>query len=232
MGQPSSKRRRALFWVGVVLLSISALWWILLIVSGGDTDDTVITGVITTIVPVGIGIYGIWRGRETPAADVQRRIEHAIEPVRETQQSVGLIKKGTFWVGLLFILFGIPIIWLGLDPAGLSLGWDLTDKDLGGGLLLIGTGLFPVLIGIWFMGITTRVTFNQPPGYMTVTLGHIPVFLWFLRVKSISREDLQNSTVTGHPLVKIVMKSGKELKLWTWRFDEAETLAQRIREFS
>lgn len=141
-------------------------------------------------------------------------------------------KKGTFWVGLLFMLFGMPIIWLGLDLAGLRIGWNLADKNLGGGLGLMGAGLFSVLIGIWFVGITTKVTFDQPSGYMTVTLGHIPIFLWFLRTKHISKKEARTITVTGYPLVKIVMESGKELRLWTWRFDEVESLSQKIKEFA
>ncbi len=236
MKQSNGQKKRAWFLVSVVLLSISALWWLLTILAVvgvvGEPQDTgweilsgvtftdaveaFVVGVMFTTIPIGIGIYSLRRSRkaqDTPAEIVAR------------------LSEWLFWVGLLFIVFGIPIILIGLDSTGLSLGLDSTDKDLGGGLGLIAVGIFAVLIGIWFMGITTKVTFDQPPGYLTVTLGHIPVFLWFLRKKRISREEARTVTVTGHPLVKIVMKSGKELKLWTWRFDEVEPLARRIAEF-
>ncbi len=153
-----------------------------------------------TAIPTGIGIYSLRRSRK--AQDTEAEI-------------VSRVSDLAFWFGLLFIVFGIPIILLGLD---------LIDKNLGGGLGLIRVGLFAVLVGIWFVGVTTKVTFDQPPGYMTVSRGHIPVFLWFSRTKPISAEEARTVTVAAYP-VKITMKSGKELKLWTWRFDEAEPLA-------
>lgn len=210
----SGRKRSRWFWVGIALLSLSLLFWLMITLTmisdpRFEGVDAFVVGVMFTTIPIGIGIYSLRRSRktqDTPAEIVSRLPELA------------------FWSGLLFIVFGIPIILLGFDGA-------LTDKDLGGGLGLIAVGIFAVLIGIWFMGITTKVTFDQPPGYLTVTLGHIPVFLWFLRKKRISREEARTVTVTGHPLVKIVMKSGKELKLWTWRFDEVEPLARRILAF-
>jgi len=214
MKQPTSQKRRAWFWVGVTLLSLSVLFWLMITLTmiydlGFEGVDAFVVGVMFTTIPTGIGIYSLQRSRK--AQDTATEI-------------VSRLSELAFWSGLLFIVFGIPIILLGLDGA-------LTDKDPGGGLGLIAVGIFAVLIGIWFMEVTTKVTFDQPPGYLTVTLGHIPVFLWFLRKKSISREEARTVTVTGHPLVKIVMKSGKELKLWTWRFDEAELLEQRILDF-
>jgi hypothetical protein len=35
--------------------------------------------------------------------------------------------------------------------------------------------------GIWMAGFTTTITFNRDTGTMTVTRGHIPLFLWSLR---------------------------------------------------
>lgn len=177
-------------------------------ISDPESEDGVafVVGLMFTAIPTGIGIYSLRRSRK--AQDTEAEI-------------VSRVSDLAFWFGLLFIVFGIPII---------LLGWDLIDKNLGGGLSLIGVGLFAVLVGIWIVGVTTKVTFNQPPGYMTVTLGHIPIFLWFLRKKCISREDARNSTVAAYP-VKITMKSGKELKLYGWQHDEAEPLARRILDF-
>ena len=56
------------FWVGVTLLSISGLWWLLLIlVDPGDISGWLLTGVVTTIIPIGIGIYCLRRGRKPRA---------------------------------------------------------------------------------------------------------------------------------------------------------------------
>jgi hypothetical protein len=239
MKRSTGKARRAWFWVGITLLVISILWWQMLLLVPGDIGGTIITGVVTTAVPIGIGIYSLRRSRKAVGKHISYRTYYSrsgyvdYKPIlKDTgRDKVSRLSDWVFWIGLLLMLFGLPIMWLGLDLAGLNLGWDIAEKNPSG-LGLVGAGLFPVLVGIWFLGITTKVTFNQPPGYITVTLGHIPVFLWFLRTRRISREDARNSTVTGYPLVKIVMKSGKELKLWTYPLDEVEPLAQRIKEFS
>ncbi len=220
MKQPAGQKRSAWFWVGVTLLSLSALFWlwfILTVISDPESEDGVafVVGLMFTAIPTGIGIYSLRRSRK--AQDTEAEI-------------VSRVSDLAFWFGLLFIVFGIPIILLGLDLAGLSLGWDLIDKNLGGGLSLIGVGLFVVLIGIWIVGVTTKVTFDQPPGYLTVNLRHIPVFLWFSRTKRISGEEARTVTVAAYP-VKITMKSGKELKLYVWQRDEAEPLARRILDF-
>jgi len=71
MKRTASKGGRAWFWLGTVLLSISALWWliiVLIIVSEGDGATGVLVGVVTTVVPVGIGVYGVIHGRRHPVA--------------------------------------------------------------------------------------------------------------------------------------------------------------------
>ncbi len=81
----------------------------------------------------------------------------------------------------------------------------MADKNLGGGFALIGAGLGLVLVGIWMMGLNTKAIFNQSSGHMTMTRGAIPVFLWFLRTKRISREELRSAL--GDPDEFIVFDS-------------------------
>ena len=84
--QSTGKGRRSWFWAGVVLLSISALFWliiILVIVSKGDGAGALV-GVLFTAVPIGIGSYGIRRGRKKPSVEMQL----GTEPAFTTQQAV------------------------------------------------------------------------------------------------------------------------------------------------
>lgn len=71
MRETVGRKRGAWFWTGVILLTISALLWlviILLIVSKGDGAGALV-GVLFTAIPIGIGIYGIRRGRKTPTVE-------------------------------------------------------------------------------------------------------------------------------------------------------------------
>ena len=63
MKQPSGQKSSAWFWVGFALLTLSAGWVTLVIIVTVDEGNggMVIAGLIT-LVPIGIGIYGIWRG--------------------------------------------------------------------------------------------------------------------------------------------------------------------------
>ena len=233
MKQSASQKRGAWFWVGVTLLSLSALLWLVSLPEGiGDfvEDHDVanfISGLVVllclTAIPIGIGIYGVWSG-------VEKRDEI-------------VIKGPMVWIMLSIFLalpLGILFIFIGLDLVGL-IGWNLADKNLGGGLGLLFVGFFSFLVGLWSIGLTTRVTFNQPPEYITITHGHIPVFLWFLRTKRISREESRSTFISSpskvypdgafSPRVTVVMKSGKRLKLWSCHQHDAETLTQRILEF-
>ena len=96
------------------------------------------------------------------------------------------------------------------------------------------------------VGMTTKVKFDKPPGYMTVTSGYCQLFLWFLRTKRISRDEARSvfvssaermagssgETATGYN-VMVIMSSGKESKLYDagWKKDKADYLARRIAEF-
>ena len=70
MKRSASEGRRVWFWVGTVLLSISALWWLLIVIIIASEGDSaaVLVGVVTTVVPIGIGVYGVVRGRRRPVA--------------------------------------------------------------------------------------------------------------------------------------------------------------------
>lgn len=250
MKQSTGKGRRAWFWIGVILLSVSALWWILLIVSVGDKGDAFLTGVITTVVPIGIGIYGIMRSRKAQAVEVQLGSEPAVKPVQETQHRLGLTKeskseilmKMPWWFRVVAwgeLLVGLTFL-IEFLPASLA---DPNSETL----IPAGFGLLFLLLGIWMVGMTTKVTFHTPLGYMTVIRGYCPLFLWFLRIKRISREEARSvfvssaarmagsggATATGYN-VMVIMSSGKEVKLYDagWKKDKAENLAKRILDFA
>ena len=73
MTESDGRKGRAWFWVGVALLSSSVLFWFILIwgvaANSEDISDTLLAGVIFTVIPVGIGVYGIWWSRKTRAAE-------------------------------------------------------------------------------------------------------------------------------------------------------------------
>ena len=83
MKQSAERGGRAWFWVGIVLLCLSALLWliiILVIASDGDGAG-IVAGLMFTAIPIGIGIYGIWRGkRQTLTQQISRR------PIRTGQE--------------------------------------------------------------------------------------------------------------------------------------------------
>ncbi len=53
--------------------------------------------------------------------------------------------------------------------------------------------------GIWMAGFISTIRFNTDS--ITVTRGHIPLFLWWLRKRNISRESAATASVTCHPIV-------------------------------
>ena len=78
MKDPAS-RKSTWFWVGVTLISLSALFWLIVIltIESEGAGEVVLFGVICTAIPVGIGIYGVVRGRESlEAATLTRERTH------------------------------------------------------------------------------------------------------------------------------------------------------------
>ena len=64
-----SRGRRRSIWicVGIILLSISALFWLVVVavvVAGvQDEDSMIFAGLLLSIVPIGVGIYCVWHGK-------------------------------------------------------------------------------------------------------------------------------------------------------------------------
>ena len=98
MKQSSGKGRQTWFWVGVTLLALSALWWLTSIFAMIDepqaVGDIAIFAVICTVIPIGIGIYGVLRGKKVFAT-----ISSAQKGWRELSQS-----RAAVWavVGIIF----------------------------------------------------------------------------------------------------------------------------------
>ena len=104
-----------------------------------------------------------------------------------------------------------------------------------------GINAFMFLFAIWLLGSTTKITLL--PGYIVVSRGHIPLFLWFLRTKYISTDEAKSAFVDTEPweteasrgetyLVRVVRESGKSVTLHEDQdYDVAHHLVQRIREF-
>jgi hypothetical protein len=62
------RRRRSIWtWVGVILLSISALFWLVVIAAkvaeAQDAGSMILAGLFLSIVPIGVGIYCVWHGK-------------------------------------------------------------------------------------------------------------------------------------------------------------------------
>lgn len=140
-----------------------------------------------------------------------------------------------FW---LILLFGVglgAIIWEGANT-------DLWIPGL--------IGLLLSLVGIWMVGMTTKAAFNQLLGHITIARGHVPLFLWFLRTKRISREEARSVFVdsiqrwvysggtTGGRVtvyaVKVITSLGKKPTLYDGGNSRgaADYLAKRILDFA
>ena len=96
MQQPTGQKKGVWFWVGVVLLSVSALWWLLIVLilvsEPEDVAVTVVVSLILTAVPMGVGIYCMMHGRKPRGVEVQQSPEptYVSQPVAKPAQSVKL----------------------------------------------------------------------------------------------------------------------------------------------
>ena len=138
------------------MLSISALWWLILLISvDNDMGDTVLTGVFTTVVPVGIGIYGIIRGWKPRAvkelvskeALVARETETVIRQKEESITTRNLLIKARRAFGyalsvlsIMFLVVGLFVVMMPfVDPEVWTTSGDrLTMFATGGSFSLIG----------------------------------------------------------------------------------------------
>lgn len=147
---------------------------------------------------------------------------------KETQAQIVVRSRFDKVVRIFLTLVGCLLIAIGVY-VGYNLGF-------------YASGLICILIGGIVPDMGTKVTFNQPPGYMTVTRR----FCWlFSRRKRVSREEARNVRVRsvwrlssmphGHGWayqVRVTMKSGKEVSLYIgWERDRADYLAQKILDF-
>jgi len=155
------------------------------------------------------------------------------------------------WLGLLIFvaMFIVGLVGILIDAS--IVGYSMTV-----------IAFLLILQGIGMVGMTTKLTFNKPQGFITVTSGHVPLFLWFKRTRIISKEEgnstffvfRDTSTLIGQigtllltlmllvPIyrpatisyqVKMVTASGEEAKLFESRKAElADYLANRILSFS
>ncbi len=243
MRQSTGRKSSAWFWVGVVLLYASALWWLIAIATIVAEPEYIVEGIIgsliVTVIPIGIGVYCIRRGKKGQAREVQQSVYRIKDEGSKIVIRLLVLFYVAAWILLLFgvgLVFGVVLV-----PAAL-MEWAGDPSGANGEIYwIVGTGLFLVLLGIWMVGITTKITFNQPPGYMTVTLGMWPLFLWFLRTKRISKEDARSAFVrSGEPAswhtayqARVVMESGKEVTLVEdGNPSVSNYLVRRILEFS
>ena len=67
-----------------------------------------------------------------------------------------------------------------------------------GGIAIV---VLSAVAGIWMVGAVTRIDFSQYAESISVTRGHVPLFLWFQRTKRVSREDAKTARV--RPLARL-----------------------------
>ncbi len=244
MKQPIGQKRRIWFWVGVVLLSVSALLWLIFIwASEEDIGDTVLVGIMFTAIPIAIGVFCVWRGKKASTAEMNRETKPTLQSFREASQSIRnvndngskIVFKLPWWfrvVAWLVLLIGLLIF---LTNLGSILAGEGEDAFWGAGI-----SLSLAIVGIWMVGMTTKVTFDKPLGHITVIRGHLLFFLWFFRTKRISRGEAKSAFACvvdhwwdehSHHEVRVVANSGREVKLLdAGRYqDAADYIAKRIK---
>lgn len=96
-----------------------------------------------------------------------------------------------------------------------------------------------VLAGIWLAGYRSTISFDAEN--MTITRGHIPLFVWWSRYQTVSKESARTAIVTSHRIftdmteywVDVETPSGKSLPVFKWESpDEAEYLLDRMKRWS
>lgn len=174
--------------------------------------------------------------------------------IKDTQSEIVIRKARMVFRVLagLMALIGMMFFIAGLVHFIAGLVQSLTEVDsayLIGAGIMAGIGLFVALLGNSLRTMSTKINFNIPPGYITVTLGYYPSFLPSLRTRVISREEAKSVFVYpvehtviplfGNPYthtssyrINVVMLSGKEITLHTdARQHIANRLAERILDF-
>jgi len=85
------RKKGAWFWVGITLLSPCALWWLPPIISAEDKGDAVLAGVITTVIPIGVGTYGVWRASRALAGKVSAKEIASLRDARSVESLIKLL---------------------------------------------------------------------------------------------------------------------------------------------
>ena len=100
--------------------------------------------------------------------------------------------------------------------------FKIASGEAGAGSVVL-ISIIPILAagGIWMAGGTTTVRLNYYSDSMTISRGYIPIFFWWQRTKSISRETARSVRVTSKEWVdsteyrvEIEMRPGKKLFLF------------------
>jgi len=169
---------------------------------------------------------------------VARRPEAPQDPRIDKDSQSEIVIRGphSTLAGVLGVGFGLLVFSVGLT------GSVLDEAQRVAWLVVAAGGVLVIALGIWGAGLTTRIAFNEPPGYITVTRRHILLFFTFLATKRLSTE--QARTVSVHPIqvdwffiertayqVRVIMTGKKVTLHQDWEQDEADYLAQRISEF-
>lgn len=67
MKRPKEWQASTWIWLGLILLSLTALWWLLLSLATAvrpeSTTSIIIFGFLVSAIPFGAGVYSFWRGR-------------------------------------------------------------------------------------------------------------------------------------------------------------------------
>ena len=94
-------KRSRWFWVGVALLSMSALAWLGAIIATAleepeNVVDAIVGAVALTAIPIGIGIYCIWRGKKAASIEAERQHAEGVYPSEPLGKTVREAKSKAY----------------------------------------------------------------------------------------------------------------------------------------
>ena len=102
------ERRSRWFWVGVVLLSISALLWLIIIVGIAtqpqEAGDAILGIIVITVIPIGIGIYCVRRGKKAAAIEAERQRTEGVYPSEPQKKHKTIIAVIGFIISFIGVL--------------------------------------------------------------------------------------------------------------------------------
>lgn len=170
---------------------------------------------------------------------VARRPKAPQDPRIDKDSQSEIVIAPSRWAPL-GVLLGVSF---GLLAFSVGLTGSLVDQaQRGGWLAVTGMGAVLVVLGILAISATTRIDFNQPPGYMTMRWGMRGYWPYIVRTKHISKEEAR--TVSVHPIqvdwffiertayqVRVIMTGKKVTLHQDQERDVADYLTQRISEF-